>query len=155
MNSAMPQSLSRILIHTVFSTKNRERWFQDEAVLGELHAYLGGIAKKLDCLPMQVGAVVDHVHLLTTLPRTGCVADLVKEVKRVSTNWLHERGGVWLGFHWQAGYAAFSVSESNLSAVVQYVANQARDHEKMSFEDEYRELLQRHGEQWDERYVWD
>ena len=114
----MPQSLSKIYIHTVFSTKNREPFLSDDALRDELHAYMGGIAKQLDCYPIRVGGTADHVHLLTVLVRTRTVADFVKEVKRVSSAWLHEKGVS--GFKWQAGYASFSVSESMLETVLKY-----------------------------------
>jgi len=151
----MPQSLSRVIIHTVFSTKHRAPIFTDMPLRLELHAYLGGCAKTLDCLPIQIGGVADHVHLLTTLPRTLCIADFVKEVKRVSTSWLQERGGLLAGFHWQAGYGCFSVSESQVAKVAHYVEAQAAHHQALTFQDEYRELLRRHGQTWDEAYVWD
>ncbi len=151
----MPQSLARVIIHTVFSTKNRESVFHDMAFRSEVHAYLGGCAKTLNGLPIQVGGVADHVHLLTTLPRTLCIADFVKEVKRVSTGWIQERAGMFSHFHWQAGYGTFSVSESLIPKVVHYIKNQEEHHRKVSFQDEYRELLRRHEQKWDEAYVWD
>ncbi|MFZ4766314.1 MAG: IS200/IS605 family transposase [Roseimicrobium sp.] len=151
----MPQSLSHIVIHTIFSTKHRVACFQDKPFQQEMHAFLGGCAKSLGCLPIQIGGVSDHVHLLTTLARTVTVAEFVKEVKRVSSNWIQERGGLWSQFHWQAGYACFSVSESNVAQVGQYVAEQERHHATLSFQDEYRAFLRKHGEAWDERYVWD
>jgi len=132
----MPQSLSRIYIHTVFSTKNREPFLPDPSLREELHAYMGGIAKQLDCYPVRVGGTSDHVHLLTVLSRTATVASLVKEVKRVSSSWLHEKG--ISGFKWQAGYASFSVSESQMEAVEKYVSNQLEHHRKISFQDELR-----------------
>jgi len=151
----MPQSLARVLIHTVFSTKGREPVFEDAAFRSEVHAYLGGCAKALDCLPLQIGGVADHVHLLTTLSRTLAIAELVKEIKRVSTKWIQERGGLFRQFHWQAGYGCFSVSESKASAVVRDIAHQEEHHSKITFQEEYRELLRRHGQAWDEDYVWD
>lgn len=151
----MPQSLSRIVIHTVFSTHQRMPCFEDKTFRAEVHAYLGGCAKTLGCVPVQVGGVSDHVHLLTTLARTTSVAEFVKETKRVSSSWIQERGGIWSQFHWQAGYAAFSVSESNVPHVSRYVIDQEAHHRAWTFQDEYRELLKKHGEQWDERYVWD
>jgi putative transposase len=151
----MPQSLARVLIHTVFSTKGREPAFQDPSFRSEVHAYLGGCANTLGCIPIQIGGVSDHVHLLTTLSRTISLADFVKEVKRVSTTWIQERGGLFRQFHWQAGYGCFSVSESQMQAVVRYIENQDDHHRKMSFQDEYRQMLKRHEVSWDERYVWD
>jgi REP element-mobilizing transposase RayT len=154
-NSRMPQSIARVLIHTVFSTKGRESAFHDPAFRSEVQAYLGGCAKTLDCLPIQIGGVADYVHLLTTLSRTLAIAEFVKEIKRVSTNWIQKRGGLFGQFHWQAGYGCFSVSESNLSAVSRYISRQEEHHRKITFQEEYRELLRRHGQTWDEAYVWD
>jgi REP element-mobilizing transposase RayT len=151
----MPQSFARVVIHTVISTKNRVRCFEDKHFREEVHAYLGGCAKSLGCLPIQVGGVSDHVHLLTTLARTISVAEFVKEAKRVSSIWIQSRGPGWDDFHWQAGYASFSVSESDMSSVERYILDQERHHGGQSFEDEYRGLLRKHGESWDERYVWD
>ncbi|VGO20730.1 transposase [Pontiella sulfatireligans] len=149
----MPQSLSKIYIHTVFSTKNREPFLSDADFRDELHAYMGGIAKQLDCYPLRIGGTADRVHLLTTLARTVSVSDLVKEVKRVSSIWLHEKG--ISGFKWQAGYASFSVSQSNLDRVDTYVARQMEHHRAASFQDEVRRFLAKHDVLFDERYIWD
>ena len=151
----MPQSLARVVIHTVFSTQGREPVFQNAAFRDELHAYLGGCAKTLDCLPLQIGGVEDHVHLLTTLSRTITIADFVKEVKRVSTGWIQTRGGLFRQFHWQAGYGCFSVSESKVPAVIQYIQGQEEHHRQQTFQEELRRILSAHGQAWDERYVWD
>lgn len=151
----MPQSLARVLIHTVFSTKEREPVFQNAEFRAELHAFVGGCAKTLECYPLQIGGVEDHVHLLTTLSRTTAIAEFVKEVKRVSTGWIQTRGGLFRQFHWQAGYGCFSVSESQVSAVMRYIQRQEEHHRQRTFQEEYRELLERHGQRWDERYVWD
>ena len=155
MLAPMPQSFSRVVLHTIFSTKDRFAFLQNPEFRAEVHAYLGGCARSLHCLPIQIGGVSDHVHLLTTLARTIAIADFVKEVKRVSCNWIHERGGPWSKFHWQGGYASFSVSESNVAQVVRYIENQEAHHRGQTFQDEYREFLRKHGETWDEKYVWD
>ncbi|MDQ8189255.1 IS200/IS605 family transposase [Roseibacillus persicicus] len=150
----MPQSLSRVLIHTVFSTKNRLPFLQDVSLRDELHSYLGGCAKRLDCQPVRVGGVEDHVHLLTVLSRTIAISEFVKEVKRNSTGWAKEREGME-DFAWQAGYGCLSVSESQVELVSQYIEKQEEHYRKRTFQEEYRELLRRHGTEWDERYVWD
>ncbi len=150
----MPQSLSNVLIHTVFSTKNRTPFLADPTLRAETHNYLGGIAKTLNCQPLIVGGVADHIHLLTLLSRTRSIADFVKELKRVSSNWLQDEKGVEK-FHWQSGYGVFSVSESQVPKVRAYIENQEEHHRAMSFQEEFRELLQRHGIEFDEQYVWD
>jgi putative transposase len=148
----MPQSLSRVLINLVFSTKNREplisKNLQDRTL-----EYLGGTLAKLDCPPIRVGGTVDHVHRLFLLAKTLSVSKVVEELKKESSKWakLH----VHPKFYWQNGYGAFSVSPSNSPAVRDYIANQEEHHQQVSFQDEFRELLRRHGIEWDEQYVWD
>ena len=149
----MPQSLSRVLIHTVFSTKDRYPFLSNQDLRGETYAYLGGIAKKLTCDPIRVGGTADHVHLLTTLPRTVAIADFVKEVKRVSTNWIKERGGIHGKFHWQSGYAVFSVGYGEVERLIRYIENQEAHHRSVGFQDEYRSLLRDQGIEFDERYL--
>jgi putative transposase len=96
----MPQSLSAVHIHLVFSTKGREPFLQDAQVRKEMHAYLGGISKELDSPPIIVGGTEDHVHLLCRLARTISQADWVKEIKRVSSIWIKQREPALLGFAW-------------------------------------------------------
>ena len=151
----MPQSLSIVYLHLVFSTKDRHPFFRDKAVREALHAYLGGVTKQLDCPPIIIGGVEDHVHMLCRFGRTITQAEWVKEVKRVSSLWVKEQGREYADFHWQGGYADFGVSQSNLEQVSRYVANQEAHHHKMSFQDELRGLLRKHQQEWDERYVWD
>lgn len=151
----MPQSLSAVYVHIVFSTKDRHAAFQNPDLRGEMHAYLGGVSKTLDCPPLIVGGTADHVHLLGRMARTITQADWVKELKRVSSIWLKERGPEWALFAWQSGYGCFSVSQSNVARVTEYIANQKAHHHTMGFQDEFRALLRKHNIEWDERYVWD
>ncbi len=151
----MPQSLSIVYIHLVFSTKERRPFLRDKPARDSLHGYLGGISKNLDCPPILIGGVEDHVHLLCRFARTITQAEWVKKLKRVSNGWLKEQGSEYADFEWQGGYADFSVSQSNLEQVKRYIANQEEHHCKMGFQEELRELLRRHQQEWDERYVWD
>ena len=96
----MPQSLDQVYLHTIFSTKDRYPFFQAPELRQELHAYLASVSNSLKCPAIKIGGVADHVHLLTRLPRTVTIADFVKEAKRVSSQWLHERGNEWDKFHW-------------------------------------------------------
>jgi putative transposase len=150
----MPQSLSTVYIHLVFSTKERRPFLRDETIRGALHPYLGKISKQLRCAPVITGGVEDHVHLLARFGRTITQAEWVKELKRISNLWLKERHSI-RDFEWQGGYADFSVSASNLEIVKKYIANQQYHHRKMNFQDELRTLLRRHDVEWDERYIWD
>ena len=150
----MPQSLSAVYIHLVFSTKNRQPFLRDEDLRSGLHAQIGGISKTLGCAPILTGGVEDHVHLLARSGRTITQAEWIKELKRVSNLWLKDEYKI-RDFEWQGGYADFSVSESNLEQVRAYIARQEEHHRKIGFQDEFRALLLRHRIEWDERYVWD
>ena len=101
------------------------------------------------------GGTDDHIHLLVSLGRTISVADAVRFVKSNSSNWIHREFSRHRDFQWQAGYGAFAVSYSSIDAVKAYLANQEAHHGKLSYQDEFRELLTRHDMEWDERYVWD
>ncbi len=151
----MPQSLSRVLIHTIFSTKNRKPYFGDIEFRRQLHSYLAGTAKSLGCQPIRIGGVSDHVHLLTSLSRTLSLAEFVKEVKRVSTGWIQQRRQIHKNFRWQSGYGAFSVSESKVAEVIRYIERPKEHHRTVTFQEEFRELLRRHRVGFDERFVWD
>jgi putative transposase len=151
----MPQSLAKILVHTVFSTKDRRPFLRDKMLREELHRYLGGILTNLDCQPVIVGGVEDHVHLLCALSRTCEAAAMVKEVKRGSSLWLKVKGPEMADFAWQNGYGIFSIGFSQLAAVRDYIAGQEEHHRNISFQDEFRQLLNRYEIEFDERYVWD
>lgn len=127
---------------------------QNAAFRAEVHAYLGGCAKILDCLPIQTRGVEDDVRLLTTLQHPLSIAEFVKEVKPNSSVWIQQRGGLFQQFHWQAGDACSPVSQSNASSVVERIKTQEEHHWKITAQDEYRAYLCRHEEKWDERYVW-
>jgi putative transposase len=151
----MPQSLAKILVHTVFSTKDRRPFLRERAVSEELHRYLGGILSNLDCQPVIVGGVEDHAHLLCALGRTCEAAAMVKEVKRGSSLWLKTRSADLRDFSWQNGYGIFSIGYSQIESARDYIAGQEEHHRKISFQDEFRSLLKRYAIEFDERYVWD
>ncbi len=150
----MPQSLSRILTHLVFSTKHRECSLTPE-VQKELHPYLAGVLDNIECPALRIGGVDDHVHLFFGLSCTMSIAEVVEKVKTSSSKWIKTKGAAFQSFHWQQGYGAFSVSQSDADAVIAYVRDQARHHQKMTFQDEYRKLLEKYRVTYDERYVWD
>jgi REP element-mobilizing transposase RayT len=120
-----------------------------------MHAYLATVCRDLGAELVRVGGVADHVHIVTTLPRTVSQAQLIEEIKKTSSKWIKALEARYRGFFWQRGYGAFSVSPSQLDAVVQYVKVQQEHHRTQTFQEEYRELLRRHGVDFDERYVWD
>jgi REP element-mobilizing transposase RayT len=151
----MPQSLSNVLVHIVFSTKERRAMLRGRELAVEMHKYLGGISNSLDCPPIIAGGTDDHVHLLARQARTIALADWIKELKRGASIWIKTKGPALELFQWQAGYGAFSVSQSQAERVQQYIAGQEQHHATLSFQDEFRQLLRKHGIEFDERYVWD
>ena len=150
----MPQSLARILVHVVFSTKNREPVLSS-GIRPLLFGYLASVGRDLGCEVFRVGGVADHVHLAIDLGRTMAIATFVQKVKQTSSAWLKEQPGGPRHFEWQVGYGSFSVGQSQLEVLLDYVANQEEHHRKVTFQDEYRALLKKYGVEADERYVWD
>lgn len=150
----MPQSLSKVILHIIFSTKNREPWL-DSNVRPRMHAYLATVCRDLGAELVRVGGVANHVHIVTTLPRTVSQAQFIEQIKKASSKWIKDLDTRYRGFFWQRGYGAFSVSASQLEAVLQYVDAQQEHHRTRTFQEEYRELLRRYGVEFDERYVWD
>lgn len=150
----MPQSLSSVLVHLVFTTKHRREWLTDD-IRTELHAYMTGILGNLNSPSLQVGGIEDHIHILFALSRSKTIAEIVETIKTSSSKWIKSKGALWSEFHWQSGYSAFSVSESQSDRVVQYIRNQVEHHRTLPFQDELRRLLERHRVSYDERYVWD
>jgi REP element-mobilizing transposase RayT len=150
----MPQSLARLHVHLVFSTKNREPIITD-SVRVSLHAYMATVLQNLNCHPVLINSVEDHIHLLFELARTLSVSQAVEDVKKSSSKWIKEQGAEFRIFAWQSGYGVFAVSESNVETVREYIANQREHHRKKTFQDEYRQFLERHRIAFDERYVWD
>ena len=150
----MPQSLARLHIHLVFSTKNRETLIAD-LVRDSLHRYMASVLQNLGCAPVLINSVEDHAHLLFDLARTVSISQVVEEVKKSSSKWIKTQGQEFAGFAWQAGYGAFAVSESTVGTVRTYIANQREHHRTKTFQEEYRAFLERHNVTFDESYVWD
>jgi REP element-mobilizing transposase RayT len=146
------QSLSRILVHLVFSTKNREPTVHSD-LRQRLHAYLVGCFRNLECPSLQTGGTADHVHALLMLSRTASIADVAEQLKKSSSKWMKQQGVAT--FAWQAGYGAFSIGESQVPALVRYIVKQEEHHRRVTFQDELRRLLNRYNVTYDERYVWE
>ena len=151
----MAQSLSRIWTHLVFSTKERHPFLRDQSIRRGTHAYLATVLRSLDCETLIVGGASDHVHALFSLSRKYSIADIVKETKRTSSAWIKTISASQRKFHWQAGYGAFSVSQSQVPQVVRYIERQEQHHGRVTFKDEFRLFLRRYDIDYDERYVWD
>jgi putative transposase len=150
----MPQSLASIVLHVIFSTKNRQPILSTE-IRQELHPYIAVVLHEIDCPPLQVGGAADHVHALFFLARTLTVASIIESIKTSSSKWMKTKGRQFEHFRWQAGFGVFSVSRSNADSVAAYICNQDEHHRKITFQEEYRQFLERHRQNCDERYMWD
>ena len=150
----MAQSLAKLYVHLIFSTKGRVAILADP-VRPDLHAYMGGILRDLDSPSIEINCEPDHAHVLFLLARTHSLSDVVGQVKRGSSEWLKTQGPRYANFHWQNGFGAFCVSPSSVDAVRRYIVDQRDHHAKTTFQDEFRAFLRRHGVEFDERYVWD
>ena len=150
----MAQSLSQIYVHIIFSTKDRYP-FIGENIESELYAYMGGTIKRSKAVPYLINGTADHVHLLSTLPRTIALSKFIEDIKRNSSRWIKSKGGMYQKFAWQAGYGAFSVSSSQVDAVKQYVAGQKEHHRKLTFQEEFVSFLDKYHVQYDLDYLWE
>lgn len=150
----MPQSLAHVLVHLVFSTKDRVACLSP-AIRPALHAYLATVARETGCECPRVGGVADHVHLAIRLSRTVTLAALVEELKTSSSKWLKTQSPELGGFAWQRGYGAFSVGPADLDALEAYIDGQEEHHRTKTFPDEYRAFLAKYHVAYNERYVWD
>jgi putative transposase len=150
----MPQSLSSILIHLVFSTKNRARSITPD-IEPELYPYLATVFRNADSPTLTIGGTADHLHILFSLSRTKTVAEIVKDVKADSSEWIKTKGAEFSNFYWQSGYGSFSIGQSSVAKCVAYIARQKEHHKKQSFKSEFRGLLKKYEVPYDERYVWD
>jgi REP element-mobilizing transposase RayT len=151
----MPQSLSNVLVHVVFSTKHRRPFLRLPEHRDTIAGYMVGVLKNIHCPSLIIGGTEDHVHFVCNLHRTVAIAQLVEAVKTGSSARIKEEGLDLRDFYWQNGYGAFSVSQSHVGQVKAYIAGQEEHHRKRTFQEEFRLLLERHGIEFDERYVWD
>ena len=147
-------TFTNLLYHVIYSTKYRKptiraQWEDD------LYGYIGGIVRDQKGTLLKCGGVDDHVHLLVKLSPTIAISDVLRKIKANSSKWINERQDVTQKFEWQSGYGAFSVSESQVPAVSQYIANQDEHHRKKTFEDEFLAILARHNIEIDMRYVFE
>ena len=149
----MAQTLTRILLHVVFSTKERRNLITS-AVESELHAYLGGICRNQESPALIIGGTENHVHLLISLSKNIALSDLMMTLKKDSSKWIKTKGDMFADFHWQDGYGAFSIGESQVVAVTDYIRGQKERHKTMTFEDELVALAKRYGVAFDPRYLW-
>ena len=149
----MAQSLTKIIVHAVFCTKNREPLLTT-AVRNDLFAYIVGILNSLDCITLAINGTEDHVHGLIVMSKTISLSKMMEEMKGGSSRWLNSHVATKGRFAWQAGYGAFSVSESQIPRVINYIEGQEEHHRKTTFQDELLVLLKKHQIEFDERYLW-
>lgn len=150
----MPQSLTQLYVHLIFSTKHREKTLFHK-VYEPFREYLGGILRGAQSPALAIGCMPDHVHILFIQSKNASIADTVEAVKTSSSRWMKSQGAAFQGFHWQTGYGAFSVSASRLEHVRHYVLNQEEHHREIDFKDELRRFLKEYQVEHDERYLWD
>ncbi|MCP4399466.1 MAG: transposase [bacterium] len=148
----MSQSLSCLIVHLIFSTKDRYP-FLDAVMAPCVHAYMATVLRDMKSQAYRAGGTSDHIHIAATLPRTVCQSDLVKKVKITSSQWIKGQGVS--SFAWQHGYGIFSVSKSDLDTVLQYIDDQEEHHRTKTFQEEFRAFLDKYQVEYDERYVWD
>ncbi len=151
----MSQSLTKIYVHIVFSTKRRYPFLADKSIQSEMFRYLEGTCKSLDCPVIAVGGAADHVHVLCVLSKNLAAADLIQTIKQSSSKWVKSKGTMLQKFAWQNGYGVFSVSQSQVDTVRRYVDRQEEHHRRKSFQEKFRLLLEKYEIAFDEKYVWD
>lgn len=149
----MAHSFHYVLMHVVFSTKERRPTLTDD-IRDRLFAYMGGIVRDAGGKALVINGVTDHVHCLVSMPSTVSSAEMIRMMKEKSSKWVHENFSEKRTFAWQTGYGAFSLSHSKLGEVIKYITNQEEHHRKVSFQEEFLSLLKRHGIEFDERYIW-
>jgi putative transposase len=150
----MSQSLSRVLIHIIFSTKNRFAFLTDSELQKRMHAYLARVFNEHDSPAIEVGGTEDHVHILCLLSRNHMVSEVVKKAKASSSSWAKILGGRCLKFSWQSGYGVFSIHQSQIGSISEYIQGQAEHHHRKTFQEEYLEILREYRIPYDERYLW-
>ena len=148
----MANTYTCLYYHVVFSTKNREPWI-GQSIQKRVWEYLGGIARKNHIVPIKIGGIDDHIHLVLSIPPTLLVSKAVQLLKGGSSLWFHKEFHRST-FRWQDGYGAFTVSKSQITAVVRYVEEQREHHRHQTFQDEYQSLLDKHSVDYDQRYLW-
>ena len=150
----MPQSLVKIYVHIVFSTKHRVD-FIDEQVEKEMFSYIAAICKDFESTVLQIGGTDNHIHILCLLSRKIALMKLVQEIKAHSSKWIKTKGKKYEYFFWQDGYGAFSVEEKSLNTIIRYIRNQRIHHQNTDFKNELILILHENKMEYDEKYLWD
>ena len=151
----MSQSLSRVLLHIIFSTKNRFPFLNDGDLQKRMHAYLARVFNEHDSPAIEVGGTGDHVHILCLLSRNYAIREVIKKAKANSSSWAKALGGRCRKFSWQLGYGVFSIHQSQIEPIRKYIQSQAEHHRRKTFQEEYLEILHEYQMPYDERYLWE
>jgi putative transposase len=150
----MAQSLTSLLTHIVFGTKNKITYLDDE-INHELYLYIAKILQNHNCQSLRIGGTDDHIHILCIIAKNLSVGKIVEEIKTSSSKWIKTKGLKYQEFYWQPGYGAFSVSSSHRDIVCDYISNQKQHHKKITFIDEFYSLLKKYNVEIDNRYSLD
>ena len=150
----MANTYTALHYHFIFSTKHRKPWITSD-IEERIWKYLGGIARTNSMNPLRTGGLEDHIHILLGAPPTIAPSKIAQLIKGGSSAWIHDTFPHLREFGWQDGYGAFTVSKSAIPDVTEYITNQREHHRVRTYQDEYRALLERHGIEYDERYLWD
>ena len=148
----MPQSLSKVVVHIIFSTKNRVN-FLEENIRLRMYAYIATVLRDMKSFVYCVDGTENHIHIACTLPRTFSQSDFLNKIKNSSSKWIKNEG--FNDFYWQRGFGIFSVSESHSDILVKYIKSQMKHHKTKTFKEEFKEFLEKYNIDYDEKYVWD
>ena len=150
----MGSSLVKVDVHLVFHVKNNKLLMKEED-LPRIFEYVGGIIRNIGAIPIEIGGIDNHIHILTSIPKSTTIADFVRTIKSNSSRWIKTIDTYYETFAWQDGYAMFSVGYNALETVVKYIKNQKRHHTEQSYKTEYTSILDKHNVQYDEKYIFD
>jgi putative transposase len=150
----MAHSFVSGLFHCTFSTKGRRKIITPD-LQDRLWPYMGGIAQENGLTALSIGGVEDHIHLLLAISSTMSIAKAIQQIKGGSSKWIHETFPKHRNFSWQEGYGAFSIGISQINRTISYIQSQSEHHRKLSFQEEFLQILKKHGIKYEERYIWD
>jgi len=149
----MSQSLSKLYIHIIFHTKYNRDYIKPE-IEKELFPYFGGLLKKVNCIPISINGTENHIHILCIMSKNIALANLLEDLKRNSSRWIKTKGEEFEEFSWQGGYGGFSVSQSKVDIVKEYIENQKEHHKTETFEVEYIRFMKEYGIDYNEKFLW-
>ncbi|MCL2289822.1 MAG: IS200/IS605 family transposase [Bacteroidetes bacterium] len=149
----MSQSLAKLYVHLIFHVKNEHVFIRPEDEK-ELYAYMGGIIKKNESESIKIGGVQNHVHILAEMSKNISLSKFLEEIKRNSSRWIKTKDAHYKNFAWQGGYSGYSVSQSKVGIVSNYIEHQKEHHRKITFQEEYLQFLKKYRIDYDEKYLW-